>query len=68
MAGTHSTIQYKFSFLALDKCLKGRDYLQVLQLNRPAKEPLTSNEGKKPGSVVTLEYDLDWLAVLKLTE
>jgi hypothetical protein len=60
--------RYKFSFLALDKCLKGRDYLQVLQLNRPAKELLAPSETKKSGSVLTFEYDLDWLTVLKLTE
>lgn len=53
-------------FLALDKCLKGRDYLQILQLNRPNKEPLPSSD-KKP-VLVTIEHDLDWLAVLKLTE
>lgn len=52
--------------MALDKCLKGRDYLQILQLSKPSKEPLPPAD--KKSAVVTIEHDLDWLTVLKLTE
>ena len=42
-------------FLALDKCLPRRDFLQLLVLERPCDGP------------VELEYDAEWLAVLAKT-
>lgn len=44
-------------FLALDKVLPGRDFLQLLQI--PRQRP--------PSSESKLEYDIEWLAILKST-
>ncbi|XP_030570066.1 lariat debranching enzyme [Drosophila novamexicana] len=44
-------------FLALDKCLPKRRFLQVLDI--PTSE---SNDGK-----LTLEYDAEWLSILRTT-
>lgn len=41
-------------FLALDKIVKGRDFLQVLDM-------------PELGSEIELSYDLDWLAIVKAT-
>ncbi len=45
-------------FLALDKCLPNRDFLQLVEVPRPA-----SHEGLP----VTLEHDLEWLAIVRAT-
>ncbi|CAI8056500.1 Lariat debranching enzyme [Geodia barretti] len=43
-------------FLALDKCLPGRRYLQVLDIDTPSPPPYK------------LCYDAEWLAILRSTE
>ena len=43
-------------FLALDKCLARRSYLSILHIDRPADV-----------EDLTLEYDSEWLAILKQT-
>lgn len=42
-------------FLALDKCLPNRRFLQLIDIEAETKEPLQ------------LEYDLEWLTILKST-
>ncbi|CAM9497530.1 unnamed protein product [Sphacelaria rigidula] len=46
-------------FLALDKCLPKRDFLQLISVPRP-------QEGNGcEGQAVNLEYDVEWLSILK---
>lgn len=51
-------------FLALDKCLPGRKYLQVVEVEVP-NESNTISEANEP---VSLEYDPEWLGILELTQ
>ncbi|KAF0696752.1 Aste57867_12511 [Aphanomyces stellatus] len=44
-------------FLALDKCLPNRDFMQVVDIPAPAED----------ATKVTLSMDLEWLAVLRAT-
>lgn len=46
-------------FLALDKCLPDREYLQIMDI-----EPSNGNKMENP----MLEYDSEWLSVLKSTK
>ena len=56
-AGTTLTEQMT-KFLALDKCMPKRQFLQLLKIERPKSED---------SSTPKFEYDLEWLTVLRKT-
>lgn len=49
-------------FLALDKCLPKRDFLQILTIDPPLHNP-TTDEKTDTASGTDLEYDLEWLSI-----
>ncbi|CCU74399.1 lariat debranching enzyme [Blumeria hordei DH14] len=50
-------------FLALDKCLPGRKFLQLLNISPHAKP---SSSKKSPKSKLRLEYDPEWLSITRV--
>jgi lariat debranching enzyme len=50
-------------FLALDKCERGRDFLQLLEVESISEQTFLS--GTRPCG---LEYDKEWLAILRVFE
>ncbi|KAJ1985303.1 lariat debranching enzyme [Dimargaris verticillata] len=53
------------NFLALDKCIKKRDHLDVIEIDVPALPGLTDNGSPKPRDEFILEYDPEWLAITR---
>ncbi|GMH65683.1 hypothetical protein TrRE_jg3499, partial [Triparma retinervis] len=58
-AGIKSFNEQFTRFLSLDKCLPRRQFLELLQIPRPPAAH---------GGEVRLEYDAEWMAILKKTE
>ncbi|GLB42488.1 putative lariat debranching enzyme, C-terminal domain [Lyophyllum shimeji] len=52
-------------FLALDKCLPTRHFLEVLDIPSPNKVEDQSEASTNPSSPLTLSYDPDWLAITR---
>lgn len=50
------------NFLGLDKCIAGRQFLQILDIAN------LSDDGKNDYSSSELEYDLEWLSILYTTK
>ena len=48
-------------FLALDKCEKGRDFLQLLEL-----EPISEQRNASSARPYRFQYDPEWLAILRV--
>ncbi|KAI9828157.1 MAG: hypothetical protein M1832_003684 [Thelocarpon impressellum] len=64
MAFPRDITNRKTQFLALDKCLPGRKFLQILDIEpisiQPDSSPARSSSGK-----LRLEYDKEWLAITR---
>ncbi|KAI1210793.1 lariat debranching enzyme, C-terminal domain-containing protein [Annulohypoxylon truncatum] len=53
-------------FLALDKCLPGRKYLQLCEVTPVSKSPMEkSKKSDNPEQRYELEYDPEWLAITR---
>lgn len=62
----NSALNIYFRFLALDKVLPHRDFLQIINFQGAPIES-TAEEDEKEPEEVALFYDLEWLAILKHT-
>jgi lariat debranching enzyme len=51
----------KTQFLALDKCERGRDFLQLLEI-----EPISTQPKLPQARPFKLQYDQEWLAILRV--
>lgn len=52
-------------FLALDKVLPRRDFVQIIDIAVGAEETNTSSPSDKPTAATTFDLDAEWLAVLQ---
>ncbi|QUC23804.1 uncharacterized protein UV8b_08045 [Ustilaginoidea virens] len=52
-------------FLALDKCLPGRHFLQLCEIKPSNSEDLTKYPAKPGEPRYSLEYDAEWLAITR---
>lgn len=54
-------------FLALDKCLPRREFLQVLDLPTSDNVVSLDTSGESPRAPLKVQFDYEWLAVLRAT-
>lgn len=64
-AGTAASVT---KFLALDQCLPGLEFLQILDLETNAGDEEPSSSDQQEGDHQQLCYDLEWLTILRATD
>ena len=64
---THSNSVHATRFLALDKCLPGRDFMQIIDIPTRSDGCSTSGSGGITSSDSALQYDAEWLAIVVKT-
>jgi lariat debranching enzyme len=70
--GPPDLTQQMTQFLALDKCLPRKPYLSIIHIPRTTPEEENEEDDKSPKDITThheakLEYDMEWLTVLRKT-
>ena len=62
-----SNFPHTTRFLALDKALPNRDYMQILPLTAPTTSTSSTTSSTSSRRPLRLQYDVDWLCVMRKT-